>query len=82
MGDFSEVSNLESYVDAVLVATATYVFRKSDLNEKLIVCNAVVTYFQYDTKTKIKSLPKMATAIGSGFSEVEAKQNTLKKLVI
>jgi hypothetical protein len=82
MGDFSELPNLENYVDVVLVASSTYTFRKSKLNEQLIVCDVEVTYFQHNTKTKINGFSKSTTAVGSGFSKAEAKQNALNKLVI
>jgi hypothetical protein len=81
-GDFSQVPNLEKYVNGVWIASAKYTFRSSSINEKLLICNAEVTSFRYDTKKKSKEFQKTVAVMGSGFSEVEAKQNTLKKLVL
>jgi hypothetical protein len=82
MGDFSGVSNLENYVDDIMVASASYDFRKNSTKETLLVCTMDITYFFYSTRSKTKSQTKSLSVVGSGFSKEEAKQNALKKFIL
>jgi len=61
--------------------TVKYMFTKSTLNNKLIVCNLSLIYQIISNKTQAEIESRTINTIGSGFTETESKQNAISKIL-
>ncbi len=60
--------------------TVNYIFKKSNLSQKLTICELVLTYTVISNKTQKVLDSNLIKTTGSGFTENEAKQNAMSSI--
>ncbi|WP_456378021.1 hypothetical protein, partial [Lutibacter sp.] len=84
-------STLSLYIESIynkttkkytLTGDVSYIFRESTINNALVVCNLSLTYSVKFNKNNKEFDSGILTSVGSGFSNFEAKQNAISKIIL